>query len=252
MLLALPSWFLPVSLGILGLIWGSFVAALCSRWPKGESVATGRSRCDKCGQKIAPRDLIPVFSYLLLKGRCRHCAQTIGLLPFIVELAAALLGILPLLFLPESQAIAAALFGWLLLPLILLDHQHLWLPNKLLLLLAATGFLIGPMLSPEIAMPDRVIGLCAGLFSLEFIRQFYKKVRKRDGMGAGDPKLFAALGIWLGWQLLPIILLLASAIGILSILLLHLTGNRQREAFPFGSYLAIAAYVAALIYRHVV
>ena len=71
-------------------------------------------------------------------------------------------------------------------------------------------------------------------------------------MGAGDPKLFAAFGIWLGWQLLPIILLLASAIGLLSILLLHFTGNRQSEAFPFGSYLAIAAYVAASIYRHAV
>lgn len=247
MLLALPFWFLPVSLGILGLIWGSFVAALCSRWPNGESVATGRSRCDKCGEQIAPRDLIPVFSYLLLKGRCRYCAQAIGLLPFIVELTAALLGVSPLLFLPDTQAVAAALFGWVLLPLVLLDHQHLWLPNRLVFLLAVTGFLIGPLLTPEIAMLDRITGLFAGFLSLEIVRQVYRYFRKREGMGAGDAKLFAALATWLGWQLLPMTLLLASMIGIISFLASVFTRANPRSVLPFGVYLAVAGYFAALV-----
>lgn len=231
----------------MGLIWGSFVAALCSRWPNGESVAKGRSRCDQCGEQIATRDLIPIASYLLLKGKCRNCGQNIGPLPFATELAAALIGAVPLLLLPESQAVAGAIFGWLLLPLIMLDHQHLWLPNRLVLLLAVTGFLVGPMLMPDIAFLDRILGLTAGFLSLEIVRQVYKQFRQRDGMGAGDPKLFAALGIWLGWQALPIILLGASAIGLVSASLSHLTANYHRTTFPFGSYLGVAAYVVILM-----
>lgn len=231
----------------MGAIWGSFVAALCIRWPDGESVARGRSRCDQCGEQIAARDLIPIASYLLLKGKCRYCDQSIGLLPLATELAAAFIGAVPVLLLPESQAVAGAIFGWLLLPLIVLDHQHLWLPNRLVLLLAVMGFAVGPMLTPNITFLDRIVGPFVGFLSLEIIRQVYKQFRQRDGMGAGDPKLFAALGIWLGWQALPIVLLGGSAIGLVSVSILYLTANHHRTAFPFGSYLGVAAYVAVLM-----
>jgi leader peptidase (prepilin peptidase) / N-methyltransferase len=237
---------LVASLSILGAIWGSFVAALCSRWPNGGSVAKGRSRCDGCGYQIAPYDLIPLASYLLLGGKCRHCGQSIGLPPLLTELAAAFIGAGPALLLPESQAVAVALFGWLLLPLVILDHQHLWLPNRLVLLLAVTGLVVGPLLTPDIALMDRFTGLFAGFLSLEIIRRVYKQFRQRDGMGAGDPKLFGAVGVWLGWQALPLTLLGASTIGITLICILHLLANHRRLAFPFGSYLGIAAYLAAL------
>lgn len=184
---------------------------------------------------------------MLLNGKCRNCGQSIGLQPFATELAAALIGAMPVLLLPESQAVAGALFGWLLLPLIVLDHQHLWLPNRLVLLLAFTGFLVGPMLAPDIALVDRVAAMFAGFLSLEIIRQLYKKFRQRDGMGAGDPKLFGALGIWLGWQALPITLLGASAIGLIFISMTGNMANHSRAAFPFGTYLGIAAYLAALL-----
>ena len=184
---------------------------------------------------------------MLLNGKCRNCGQSIGLQPFATELAAALIGAMPVLLLPESQAVAGALFGWLLLPLIVLDHQHLWLPNRLVLLLAFTGFLVGPMLAPDIALVDRVAAMFAGFLSLEIIRQLYKKFRQRDGMGAGDPKLFGALGIWLGWQALPITLWGASAVGLVLIFIMRLRANRPRSAFPFGTYLGIAAYLAALV-----
>lgn len=164
-----------------------------------------------------------------------------------IEVAAMLIGAAPVLIVPESQAIAAAIFGWLLLPLILLDHQHLWLPNRLILLLAAVGLLVGPMLTPEIALVDKVVGLFAGFLSLEAVRLAYKKYRQRDGMGAGDPKLFGALGIWLGWQALPITLWGASAVGLVLIFIMRLRANRSRSAFPFGTYLGIAAYLAALV-----
>ena len=247
MLSGLPLWFLLASLAILGAIWGSFVAALCSRWPKGESIVHGRSRCDQCDVQIASYDLLPLVSFLLLKGRCRACGQKIGLMPFGIELVAMLIGAVPALILPASQAVAAAIFGWALLPLILLDHQHLWLPNRLVLLLGAAGLLVGPMLTPDIAFADRFAGLIVGFLSLEALRLAYKKVRQRDGMGAGDPKLFGALGIWLGWQALPITLLGASAVGLVLIFIMHLMANRSRSAFPFGSYLGLAAYIDVIV-----
>lgn len=240
----LPWWFLLASLSILGAIWGSFVAALSSRWPKNEGVLAGRSHCEQCGKQIASYDLVPIVSYLLLRGKCRACGQKIGARPLVVELAAASIGAVSLLLLPD-QAAAAAIFGWLLLPLVILDFDHLWLPDRLVLVLAAAGLVAGPHLTPDLAMTDRAIGAVAGFASLELIRRGYALYRKLDGMGAGDPKLFGVLGIWLGWQALPMLLLAASAIGI-AFAAGHAMRGRTLTAFPFGSYLGVAAYVAAL------
>jgi len=243
----LPLWFLLASQLTVGAIWGSFVAAMCSRWPTGKSVATGRSHCDNCGYQIAAYDLVPIASYIVLKGKCRHCGGRIGLLALATELTAAVIGAVAVLLLPPEQGIAAAVFGWLLLPLIMLDYQHLWLPNRLVLLLAVMGVLAGPMLTPDIAWTDRATGVLAGFLSLEMVRQAFKFFRKHDGMGAGDPKLFGALGIWLGWQALPMTLLIASAIGLTVVASLHVIANHQRDALPFGSFLGVAAFAVVLM-----
>ena len=220
---------------------------MCSRWPTGKTVATGRSHCDTCGYQIAAYDLVPIASYIVLKGKCRHCGGRIGLLPLATELIAALIGAVSVLLLPAEQAIAGAVFGWLLLPLIMLDYQLLWLPNRLVLLLAVMGVLVGPMLTPDIAWTDRATGVLAGFLSLEMVRQAFKFFRKHDGMGAGDPKLFGALGIWLGWQALPMTLLIASAIGLTVVASLHVIANHQRDALPFGSFLGVAAFAVVLM-----
>lgn len=244
--MALPLWILTIWLTLLGAVWGSFTSALCSRWPKGESIITGRSHCDRCGTQIAAYDLIPVISFLVLKGKCRICLQKIGLSPIATELLAIVIAILPLAMLPQDEAVGLAIFAWILLPLILLDYGHLWLPDRLIFILVAAGFLLGPLLDPDVTMIDRAIGLLAGFLSLETIRHFYKRFRNIDGMGAGDPKLFGALGIWLGWQALPITLFTASAVGLLLILFSHRTKNLEQTAFPLGSYLGIGAYITAL------
>jgi leader peptidase (prepilin peptidase) / N-methyltransferase len=242
----LPEWFVLTSLAILGAIWGSFVAALCSRWPKGESVAKGRSSCDQCGRQIAFYDLVPVISFLLLKGRCRTCQSRIDPMSVGIELAAILIGTLPALLLSQPQTLAAAMFGWLLLPLIVLDQRHLWLPDPLVFVLAAFGFLVGPLLTPDLIPTDRILGLIGGFLSLEALRIAYRRFRHLDGMGAGDPKLFGALGIWLGWQALPVTLLAATLIGFVSILAMHLATDVKRAEFPLGVYLAVAAFGTAL------
>ena len=247
MLSGLPLWFLLVSLAILGAIWGSFVAALCSRWPKGESIATGRSHCDQCGKVIAGYDLVPVVSYLALKGRCRNCGQEFGIETIAIELVSASIGAASVLIFLEGQALAAAIFGWLLLPLIILDYSHFWLPNRLVLLLAVAGLFVGPMLLPEVMLVDRVIAASSGFLCLEAIRLAYEKYRQQEGLGAGDPKLFGALGLWLGWEAMPTTLLLASVIGLSVALLTRQLSDQIKSAFPFGSYLAVAAFAASWI-----
>lgn len=235
------------SLTLLGAIWGSFVAALCSRWPKGESIMKGRSRCDQCGKQIASYDLIPVFSYVLLNGKCRNCDGEIGSQSLFIELSALVIGAVSILIFPQGQALAAAIFGWLLLPLVMLDFDHFWLPNRLVLLLAITGLFAGPLLAADVAWLDRAIGALLGFLSLEAVRLVYRKYRHRDGMGAGDPKLFGALGIWLGWQMLPMTLLWASVLGLIFFGRACLARDRRTAALPLGAYLAIAAYAVAWI-----
>lgn len=243
----MPPWFLPLNLALLGAVWGSFIAALCSRWPNGESIGAGRSRCDHCGTNIASYDLIPIVSFILLKGKCRACGKKIGALPLIFEVTAILVGTFPILFLLPIQAVGAAVFGWLLLPLVFLDWRHFWLPDRLLMLLAIAGTLAGPLLDPYVTWFDRSVGMIAGFASLEAIRFGFKRWRGYEGMGAGDPKLFGALGIWVGWQALPMILLGASAIGLGLILVTLTTRTQSRNLLPFGSYLCGAAYLFATV-----
>jgi leader peptidase (prepilin peptidase) / N-methyltransferase len=210
---------------------------LCTRWPLGESVINGRSRCDDCGKTIAAYDLIPLFSYVLLKGKCRHCHAPIGGDAIVIELAALVIGIVPAFLFPPAQAFAAAIFGCLLLPLIVLDIRHLWLPDRLVLALAIGGILLGPFLMPEVAPLDRLLGYVGAYGALEAIRLMYRTVRKREGMGAGDPKIFAALGVWLGWQALPLVLLLASGLGLLWALGAKLLTRDAISAVAFGAVL---------------
>jgi leader peptidase (prepilin peptidase)/N-methyltransferase len=117
----------------------------------------------------------------------------------------------------------------------------------LLILLAIAGPLAGFLLNPSATWFDRGVGMVAGFASLEAIRLGFKRWRGYEGMGAGDPKLFGALGIWVGWQALPMILLGASAIGLTLILVAHTTRTQSHNLLPFGSYLCGAAYLFAMM-----
>lgn len=238
----MPFWYQLASAIILGTIWGSFVAALCSRWPNGESITKGRSRCDHCGTQLAAADLIPIFSYAWLRGKCRYCAQPIGGAALYVEIAAALIGAISVLLLDGYQAFGAAIFGWLLLPLAVLDYQRLWLPNRLVVVLALAGVLVGPLLMSDIGWIDRGSGALFGYLALEGVRRAFKVLRKQEGMGGGDPKLFGALGIWMGWQALPFLLLLSCVTGFAWVLFSASRGNMRAAQLPFGSFLCVSAF----------
>lgn len=234
---------MPALLGLLaGLIFGSFIAALTQRWPQGRSIAAGRSHCDHCHAVLTPRDLVPVLSFALLRGRCRHCGAAIAPRHLAIELAAGGMGALALALHPDAAGLAGAAFGWALLALLVLDIENFWLPDALTLPLAALGLLAGLWLSPPLA--DRAIGAAAGFASLALIALAYKSLTGRVGLGGGDPKLFAAIGAWLGWMALPFVLLLAASLGLALVARDRLAGRpvTRHSRVPLGALLAAAAW----------
>lgn len=226
-----------------GLCLGSFVATLVLRWGEGRSIL-GRSACDSCGRTLTPVDLVPLLGWLVRRGRCQQCGAVIDPLHLRVELAAAAIGALAVLLMPGAGGWLLALMGWMLLPLALLDARHFWLPDALVAPLALAGLLLaGPMLGTSLL--DRLIGAVAAGLTLALLAALFVRLRGREGMGAGDPKLAAAIGSWLGWMPLPFMLLIASAGGILW----ALAGNKKNvpvtdRHIPFGSFMAGATWIA--------
>jgi leader peptidase (prepilin peptidase)/N-methyltransferase len=182
-----------------------------------------------------------------LRGKCRYCGQAIGISALYIELVSAAIGLCAVLSLSGSQAIAAAVFGWLLLPLVILDYQKLWLPNRLVFALALAGICAGSFLTPQINWPDRILGGVFGFLVLEVIRQAFQKLRHVDGMGGGDPKLFGAIGLWLGWQSLPMTLLLATIFGFMFVAVAYARSKKSVQHLPLGAYMGIAAFAIALL-----
>ena len=230
--------------GLIGLLLGSFIATLVLRWPEGRSLL-GRSQCDGCGRALGVRDLVPLVSAALSRGRCRTCGARINPFHGRVELVSALIGAGALALLPGTAGWLWALFGWLLLPLALLDARHFWLPDRLTLLLAVTGVLLaGPTLGTSLV--DRWVGALVGGGTLALLAWLYARARRREGMGGGDPKLVAATGAWLGWQALPLMLLLASLGGIIWALVVQRKGDQPlgERRVPFGMFLCGAAFAA--------
>lgn len=225
--------------GILGAIIGSFLATLILRWPEGRSVTKGRSACDSCGATLAARDLVPILSATILRGRCRRCGGRIDPFHSRFEVASAMIGALAIGFAPDLSGIAWALLGWLLLTLAMLDWRHYWLPDALTMSLAFLGLTIG-IWANNVALADRVIGATLGYGALLLLSVGYRAVRKREGLGLGDAKLFGALGAWFGWQALPFILLIASVVGLAAMIV---SGRATSGAarVPLGTFLALAA-----------
>lgn len=229
--------------GLAGLIAGSFIGALVQRWPRGEQVARGRSRCDSCGHRLSAADLVPLLSFLVRRGRCRWCGAAIPPAHLAAEVAAGLVGATAFAAAPPAYALAGLAFGWMLVTLALLDLEHFWLPDRLTLPLALGGMAAAATgLSVELA--DSLLGAAAGYGVLALIAASYRAVRGRAGMGGGDPKLMAAIGAWLGWTMLPLVLLIASAAGLASIALRRLRGERVKgeDRLPLGTLLALAAW----------
>ena len=242
-LLLLTDWQRAAGGAILGAVLGSFIGALCSRWPDGQSVASGRSQCDGCGAELRLRELIPILSFYAQDGRCARCKSPIGRSQLFAELAAMTIGAAAFFALPAQDAVWFAIMAWLLLPLLMLDFLYLWLPTKLVAILAIAGLVCGLFMTDNYDWRVSVVAAAICWAALAGIRIFYKKFRGVEGMGAGDPKLLAALALWTSPTDLPLLLLMASGIGLVYALALMM-GNRNSEPkLPFGTFLALAAMV---------
>jgi len=245
----IPSLALRAAIGVgLGLIAGSFLATISMRWPQGRSVVGGRSACESCGAKLRPHELIPLLSWTIQRGRCRRCGARIDPRHPAIELAAALVGAVALVAHPGVLGPVSASFGWWLLLVAIIDLEHQWLPDRLTLPLLALGLLAGwAGFGPPLV--DREIGAVAGWSVLLLIAFAYRRLRGREGMGGGDPRLLGALGAWVGiWQL-PAILLGAGLLGLALVGAMRLRGEEVAATtrLPLGSLMALAAWPVWLV-----
>jgi leader peptidase (prepilin peptidase)/N-methyltransferase len=237
----------PIGAG-LGLIAGSFIAAASMRWPQRRSVVRGRSACDSCQAPLGPFELVPLLSWAIQRGRCRRCGARIDPRHPAIELAAAMLGAVALAAHPGPLGLVTALLGWWLLLIAIIDLEHLWLPDWLTLPLIPLGLLaawagFGPPL------PERAAAAAIGWATLSLIAWLYRRLRGRAGMGGGDPRLFGAIGAWVGaWQL-PAILLGAGMLGLAAVLAMRLRGEAvtATSRLPLGTLMALAAWPVWLV-----
>ena len=253
---------------VLGLVVGSFLNVVIYRLPlqlqnnwrhdamdflgqkpdaesKKFSLIYPPSRCPSCEVLIKPWHNIPVISYLLLKGRCKSCAEPISLQYPAVELICGLLTVAVVYHFGFTvQAAWAILFTWVLVALTGIDVNHQLLPDSLTLPLLWLGLLVN-ISSTFTPLVDAVVGAAAGYLVLWIVYWAFKLITGKEGMGHGDFKLLAALGAWLGWQQLPMIILLSSAVGaLIGTVGILLYGREKQAQIAFGPYLAIAGWIA--------
>lgn len=240
-------WWLAAGLA-LGAILGSFLATLVIRWPQGRSVLAGRSRCDACGRALRPWDLVPILSYAVLHGRCRGCGAAIDRRHLLVEIAAAGIALSAFLAHGWPLGLISAFLGLGLLATILLDAEHHWLPDLLVLPLGAAG-LAAALASFGPAIELRLLGAAIGFLGLAAIGYAYRRLRGREGLGGGDPKLLGALGAWIGAAMLPYVLLGAGLVGLAALTMMRLRGQKIEATtrLPLGSFLALATWPIWLI-----
>ena len=263
-------WLFILSAGVLGLIVGSFLNVVIHRLPQmmerewraqcAELSGAPQtpaptcfdllhppSHCPHCQRHVRPLENIPLLSYLWLRGRCAGCSAHISLRYPIVEVSTALLSALVAWHFGATAAGLAALpLTWALIALSVIDFDHQLLPDSITLPFLWGGLglsLFGVFVDSETA----IIGALAGYLSLWSVYIVFKLVTGKQGMGHGDFKLLAMLGAWLGWQALPVIILLSSLLGALvGIALIVIRGRDKNVPIPFGPYLALAGWISLL------
>lgn len=260
----IPEWYFQLGLALLGLLFGSFANVVIWRFPRGESISHPGSHCPRCGHPVRWLDNIPLISWVVLRGRCRDCGESISIRYPLVELASGVLfGLAARRFETAWQAVFAAAVFWLLLVLSLIDLDHMRLPNPFVAVLAAFGLLaalasqiagvpLGPLVgvahSGLLASPlaSALIGAVIGVAISGGTAAAYAAIRGRTGLGMGDVKLLGALGLLLGPYVLGS-LFLGSLFG----LVFGLTASKGRglrdTRIPFGPFLAAGGVVVALI-----
>lgn len=271
-LLEQSTLFLLLATGVLGLVVGSFLNVVIYRLPvmleqawrlecselAGDEAAenadketfnllTPASRCPHCNHRIGALENIPLLSYLYLKGRCAGCQTPISIrYPLIESVTAILSVIVAAQFGYSVQTLAALLFTWALVPLFMIDFDRQILPDSITLPLLWAGLLLS-LPGVFVDSTTSIIGATAGYLSLWSIYHLFRLLTGKEGMGYGDFKLLGAIGAWVGWQALPVVILFSSVVGAtIGIGLILFRGRDHNLPMPFGPFLAAAGWLTLL------
>jgi leader peptidase (prepilin peptidase) / N-methyltransferase len=267
------TWFYLGTVGVLGLMVGSFLNVVIHRLPKmmeadwkqqcleflhpeeaekappapKYNLVVPRSACPACGHKIKALENIPVISYIVLGGKCSACKTKISLrYPAIEALTAGLTVFVALKFGVSFAAMAAIGFTWALIALTFIDADTTLLPDDITLPLLWAGLIVN-VFGVFTTLPSALFGAVFGYLLLWSVFWLFKLATGKEGMGYGDFKLLGAIGAWLGWQMLPQVILLSAAVGaIVGVIGIVLYGREKGAKIPFGPYLAAAGFIALI------
>ena len=235
-----------LALFFFGIICGSFANVCIYRLPKNKSIVTGRSSCPNCKKKIIWYDNIPLLSFILLKSKCRFCKKPINSQYFIVELITAISFVSIYYFFGLTlAALLLSILSVFFIIIFFIDLKHFIIPNELTFPLMIIGFFksFDPNLNQTI-FPNYINSLIGGVFGyliIWLIIFFYKKVRKKEGMGLGDAKLLAVVGFWFGWFSIPFTIFMSSVVALIFVLPSLINKSRKMSSqIPFGPYIIIA------------
>jgi leader peptidase (prepilin peptidase) / N-methyltransferase len=227
---------------LLGLSLGSFANVCIYRVPLNQSIVYPPSSCPHCGERIRFYDNIPLLSYLFLMGKCRHCRHRISWRYPIVECLTGLLSLILFTTYGISfQYLLLLLFAAALVTISFIDLDHRIIPDLLSLPGVGAGWAVS-LFPWSVHWLDSLIGTLAGGGSLYLVAVVYERLTGREGMGGGDIKLLAMIGAWMGWQALPLIVLIASLTGaVIGLGFILFSGKGYRFRIPFGPFLSLGA-----------
>jgi leader peptidase (prepilin peptidase)/N-methyltransferase len=226
---------------------GSFLGLVVDRLPVGQPVLLGRSVCDGCGRPLGVRDLVPIVSFLVQRGRARCCGARLPPFYPMIEIAALVVAVWASLVVDGWLLWVTCGLGWTLLVLAWIDLRHFWLPDVLTLPLIPAGLAITYAIGLD-RLVGHAIAAALGFGALALIAWGYQHVRGREGLGLGDAKLLAGAGAWLGPAALPSVVLLGAVAGLAAALAMGRRGAKLRPetAIAFGPWLALAFWVVWL------
>jgi leader peptidase (prepilin peptidase)/N-methyltransferase len=238
-----PDWMmLPTAL-----IIGSWLGVLIRRWPQGRPVAMARSACEHCGHKLAARDLVPLLSFIWLRGSCRHCGAPIGWFHPAIELAALAVAVAVLAAGGSGwPGWAAAALGWSLLAASWIDAETFRLPDLITLPLILAGLCVTWLFQPG-AIYGHALAAALGYGAFRLLDAAFLALQGRHGLGQGDAKLLAAAGAWLGLSPLPYTVMAAGLVGIgVAVFSARSKGLQRHQPIAFGPALALSFFAAFL------
>ena len=210
-------------------------------------IMLSRSQCPKCDHQIKPYENIPLLSYLFLRGRCSSCKAPISMRYPLIEATTAILFLaVAVNFGPTVQSLAALGLTAILIALAVIDFDHQLLPDDLTFFLLWSG-LFASLFNVFTDPVSSIIGALAGYLSLWLVYHLFRLLTGKEGMGYGDFKLLAAIGAWLGWQMLPLTILLSSLVGaVIGLTMIGLKRHKSNQPMPFGPFIALAGWIAMI------